>query len=486
MTPSKELAHARRAFNRRAPLDRVVRALRLALASELSDADAAEARRLLLLSRVRWFQLAHIASDILTRVDGHTKVFASLKRELTAPLDGPLKIERPSRASPRKAGMKRLSFVTDLIADGPGVVRATEVKKLLLGQIKGLAGAQSGHPEDQALFAAARRYIEIEAAWRYHREWRGAPSRVRQLLAFARRPDAGGLRESAWLALRLGFGLALSRPVFPRRALLEAISVVLGEDIAITRDSRQALLLRLGGGEGDTPPERLWNAWHGARKRVETALDETGAAPASGMARHWWRALAGHLRLDATPSSPSAEALYTLGVAVRGDAVAGWLRSMDVPPLTNDRALDRLEASARAQLRSREESKKEPNEDGRPILVMTVLALEEAATIRLSTAAAAGRAIKLVGRGQFARRSLLLPSGVVYQEFPTHVSKCLRLPSDVKAGCISTLLDGMARRIERKKRAVRPQRPIPTGPPNKRGSKAAKPKRPRHSARPRR
>ncbi|MFT7622470.1 MAG: hypothetical protein ACI9WU_001643, partial [Myxococcota bacterium] len=361
-------------------------------------------------------------------------------------------------------GLTGLGAIQALLADEGEPARLVDTRRALNDQLLELE--RLCQPETRSVIAATRRFLTLEAGWRYVREWSASASRVEDLLGFLSRADGDHLQDNAWLMLRLGFELALEKPRVPRRPLLDAAALVFGE----ARDRKPAhdVLIRLGTGRGETLPEQLFSAWTGLRRRLGDALDSAvehgGRASLSSRSdgRRLYGRILTHLKVGPVPKRASAAVLYGFGEPLRREAVARWTAALELLPIHDKRATEQLQATARTLML----------EPGRAdaVLVMTLLATQEAIARRLGDAVR-GRAVRLRDSGPLLERSLVLPGGVVSPRFGARVSGCLE-PAAVRVDCLNRLVEGIATKSRTRKRPVpakkppakKPQRKKPANP----------------------
>lgn len=437
------LARALRLKQRGEPLPEVCAALREVIAGSGSEDQVERARRLLVQAHAEWYQLAHIAKDLLPDLPSAASIFTTLKSDLDVPADRAFEPTLTSEGRPSRnptAG-RRLPIVEALISPGAAVTRPADVKRALETSLTTLQ--ESPEPETRRFAAMVQRFVSIETAWRYGAAWSSTPARVRELLRFAGRADAPALADNAWLMLRVSMAVALRQPAVPRRALMESIATLLDTPMDPSRrESPRALLLRIGGVESGSLPERIWASWRAVRLAVAERLESLGVAPADSDGRRTWNQLRRYLGLRPPLDRPDVLSLYALGEPLRVEAVTDWLRELNLAPLRTDRGLDRLEATVRTRLA-------DPDADRRSVdalRVMTLLAVQEAVVARLGPRTH-GPAVRLVDRGRLLERSLLLPGGGLYEAFARKVFECLKPRQPL--GCLRRIVVTLERRSAR-------------------------------------
>lgn len=432
---SGELQRALAVNQNAASLPELTAALRTIIQQSTDEDEVEAARRLLATRYAEWYQLAHIAHDLLDERGGRT-VFEGLERDLAA--SGPdLAFVVADRPLPQ-----RLEFIRPLLVDSEQPTRPSEVKRRLNTELLGYE--RSAEQKTRSTAAIARRFLALEAGWRYDRTFRGSAARTKEQLAFLRRREAAGLGDNAWLALKLALELPLAKPTLPRRHLVESVATVLGVSPEGTGKKPYIGLIEMGDGRGDTIPERIWYAWRHVRLRLTRVLDQTGVASPNTDGRRAYNHLAPYLGIRPPPEAPTAAELHALGEGIRTEAVTHWLGTLSVGALTNRRSLDQLESTLRALLAEPKPGREAQQQETR-LVAMAVLAMEEAVVVALGDKVR-GRMVRLVDRGAFDKRSLVLPGGLVTPSFPMKIRRCIEPKAAEPAGCLRRLLEDLVKR----------------------------------------
>ncbi len=428
---SERLVKAQQLIAEHASFPKITAALRLVLAESDDEDELERARVLIAQQHLQWFQLAHIASEALADAAGHERLVTGLSAELMA---GDGLLEPIALTPPESKGGRRLAVVQALASVGPETpVQLAHAKRQLADRLVELE--RSPELSTRTFAGAGRRFLALESIWRYGRQWRTPPARVGELIAFANSAGAGGLADNAWLTLRLSFTLALDEPRVPRRSLVEAAAAVLEHDLSGPRRAPFEILLELGAGEGGTLPERLWASWRNLRTRIGEALKPLKPRdPGGADGGRLWDTLRRFLRLEAPPIRPEPADLYALGNAVRGHAVRDFLKQLELADLRLAKTIDALEAKARALYAAG---------DRHAVWVMTILTVQEALMARIA-GDLRPHTIRLVDRATFEKRSLVLPGGIVYPEFPRKVRKCLAPTNPGRPQCLRRITEALA------------------------------------------
>jgi len=438
--PSADLIQARKLIAKTAAPHEITAALRRVLGESSDEDEIEEARRGIAQQHLQWFQLAHIAQDLLVETPGHNRLFGSLVLDLSVAPEYPEPIKLTAGAS--KAGSGRHFEPVTRLADYSS-------KPVMMAATKGaLAEAlirteQSNEPTTRAFVAAGRRFLALESAWRYGRQWRTTPTRVTEMAGFAKRTTAGALADNAWLTLQLSFALALDKPLVPRRTLIESAAAALGHKLEGRRQAPYEVLVELGQVQRApqaTLPEHLWQSWRALRLRIDAALSDLKRG--NGDAPVLWEQLRAIFKLRPIPKAPTVAALYAMAASVRRQAVTQWAQSLNLSDLRTPDTLDKLEATA-AKLYA---------EDKRAdaIWVMAVLMAQEAISVHVADTARP-YTIRLVERAEFKKRSLVLPGGIVYPDFPRKVRECLIAKNPARRDCIRRMVAGLVKRVQQHK-----------------------------------
>ena len=434
--------------------------LRTVIESSDEPEDAEAAARLLLRTHLEWYQLAHISHDLLRILPGHNRVYNTLRDELYLANGDEPPAKSRSRKRPPGPAPKELQFIADLVGPGPGGVRGITVKRLLNARISLLEA--SSDPVSRALATTGRLFLNLEAGWRYSTDFRVAPQRIRDIQSLATRSQAHGLADNAWLMLQLAMDLSLQQPKIPNAKLAEAISVLLDEPIDLDAAPVQ-WLLSLGSGSGTTRIEQIHASWVTVNKRVNEALLRLSAGPSSD-ARRTYELLSRHLELAPPKGKATPAVLHAFCEPVRDFVVTHWLEGKKLSSPRSGRALRRIETALRGEWATQPAR--------RPaILVMAVLLVQHALNMKFSTQVR-GRALQLLDRGAYLRRSLILPGGRVSRSFPSNVQRCLERDT---LNCLSQLVDTLQRMAIKKQ--SRPSKALPRPAKKRKKQKSPRPSR---------
>ncbi|MFT5431049.1 MAG: hypothetical protein ACI9OJ_001728 [Myxococcota bacterium] len=401
------------------------------------DEERERAARLLIELQIQWYQLAHISHDLLTKLPGYNRVFNTLRDHLRG--DDTVTQSELGRVP------DGLKFLRPLVGAGRTGANPTSVKRDLVAQLS--RHEASPEFESRQLATAARLFLNLESGWRYSRNWRAPVSRVNDLKAFVSRDGAGPLADNAWLTLKLSFSLALDEPSLPSRQLTEAAAALSGR--LVPADARTGgEFLAIWSEEGATMPEALWFGWRAMRTSVDRGLDDL-AAGLEGDGLRTWSRLSDYLELSPAADSPTAAELFMIAEPVRSGATLYWLNTRKLAPLTTGKAIDAFENRIRNTWRARDAR----NVDRRTAnFVVACLGTVQAAAHRLGDRVR-GRALRLLDRGEFRRRSLILPGGAVYRAFPSSVEACL---AGTKAGCLRGLVEELVARGSKRSGSKKP------------------------------
>jgi hypothetical protein len=394
------------------------------------------AARLLVKTHLEWYQLAHIAHDLLRTLPGHNRVYNTLRDEILRANgeDPPKTGARPKK--PPAPTPKELEFIAELVGQGPGGVRGITVKRLLNARITQLES--SSDTASKSFGAIGRLFLNLESGWRYAKDFRTSPKRVRDVLSVVSKQQAGGLADNAWLMLELAMKLALTQPRIPTRNLMESIAILLDAQFDVKQQPYE-WLLQLGEGKGPSLLETIHASWVNLNQRVDKALKSLPDDPMSD-AKRTYKRITRHLELRLPVVKATPEILHAFGEPIRETVVSDWLTTGNLPLPKSRRSLSLIEKSLRNLWTKSPER--------RPaVLVIAVLTIQHALALQMEEHVR-GRALQLLDRGDYLRRSLILPGGRVSRAFPSNIQRCLERDN---SNCLQELLDTLKKMAKTKR-----------------------------------
>ena len=411
-TPSRALQRAEVLLKKNASFDKISHALQLALGEAGDHPERLRIRRLKAMVHLRWFQLAHIARDLLIGIEGNDRVFTSLIKDLRSDIDSR---KSPSLRAPgaSKSGLRILDFLAPLIGKSSAVTRLSEVRRVLVKELSQLSRKSDRNSRDFASYS--RRFLIMESSWHYNKSAAATKKRIREWLDFLNNFGKSFMVGHVWLTLRLTLAYSLKSPRIPTQSFLLALGELTGHKPPRNKTSAVNLLLAMGKGEGKTLPERLYVAWQGLKSTVESKLERYQPAPGSS-ADFMWSRLSAFLELHDDAGRPAVDDLYAIGDAVRAQAVFEWLVKNGLPGPGDSRTLPGLGALVA----------KGAGGSGLddPQWVMAILSFQEIVGVQLVDVSSV-RSIRLSQSGSFETRALRLPNGRQISNFPSTIKRCI-------------------------------------------------------------